>query len=514
MGGARKDEDKTISMPNSKNIDHFAPSAGEAVEDLAVALAAPRAPTAAWTVVRPKGKKVDKAGKGRKQSAGTSSTYSRTSEVANVPGGKKARQRLNRKLRQKGEQQTAPDTGASVPNAPGPSSYYKDRQKSKLTKTNESEPEPHAPPAIPTSLLAAAAESDSGRGRGMKTKANNRLNRRKRAALAVGRSAQAPTASPAAASAAVRVEPGKRTRLDDTVSPRGEHKKQRLDSQRRTPTVSYAQMAQNNSLCVAVVRSGNEQMTEEQAKLVKRYLQSRILDDVKNPELSFSPRFQGKPIVDEGALKLWCEDVPSLEWLTDAIKQLPTASCPNLAVVKQSDLTKKVRAAIFIPDCTFSLDDTSLLLADQNKWAQVNQWTVYSHQMQADDILFVSIGIPETLIPVLMEKGRRLAYGLGSVYVRFYGVEGKLQDDPPQKRPRKTLPQEPGPKSGSGGTAPKASPDKPASLPPLHSSPKPSCSKAMEEMCERSAELMLSSDTADEADEGTPDDGVPNPFSL
>lgn len=336
------------------------------------------------------------------------------------------------------------------------------------------------------------------------TKQKNRANRKRRAALAIARSAPAPAHN----------EPSKRTRMDDTVSPRGDRKKQKLDNTRRAPGISYADMVQSN-LCVAVARVDSQQLTEEQATLVKRYLEKCILEDIKNPAKDFSPRFMGKPIIAEGVLKLWCEDEPSLKWLSEVTAKLPKATCPELNIIRQSDLVKKVRAALFIPDCTNTLEDTSLVLAEQNKWAHLNTWTVYSHSMQKDDILLLRLGIPEKLVPELIARERRLAHNLGSVYVRFMAEDGSLQDEPPMPRQTSESSAPTGPLEPQPGPSVEQVPEQLFPAASSHSSPIPSGSKPTEEMCvEQESEIdLLDSSEGEEGVRENQDVGDPSRLS-
>lgn len=147
------------------------------------------------------------------------------------------------------------------------------------------------------------------------------------------------------------------------------------------------------------------------------------------------------------------------------------------------------------------------MLANQNRWAEISSWTVYAHSKQENDILFVAIGIPERVIPKIMERGRRLAHNLGNVYVRFYSADGTLQDEPPTaETPTRPEPQ-PGP---SALETPAGGQHKPTPTVPPHSSPTSVGPAPMETMCadlERELDLEGS-----EEEEGNQDDG--DPISL
>lgn len=487
--GSRNDEfiNTYINMSNlTIKKDHLdTPTTGEAVKDLEAAFAVPQTETAAWTVVQPKGKSNTQKGAGKRTTAANAAIPSTSTrpQGANAPRGK-SDSKLPTKQHGSGQRVVTPKVD------PGPSQYRKNRHQvgSSIASTSQ----PHAPSARAAGLPAVTAEPVGRRGGG-RTKYENRHNRQRRKAVAIARAAQAPAHS----------EPNKRMRADDTVSPRGVHKKQRVESTRRAPA-SYAEATQSN-LQVAVVRADNQHITEEQATQVKKYLEGRILSDIKDPQVDYSPSFIGRPTIMDGALKLWCEDDASLEWLNRAINQLPASTCPRLRVIKQSELSRRVSAAIFIPECTNSLEDTSLVLANQNKWAKVNTWTVHHHKMQENDVLFIAVGIPETVIPEVMKRGRRMAHNLGSIYVRFYAKDGALQDTPPSQQQADTEQALAGPSvqqvPGVGQV--------PELATPAHSSPKPSCSKPMEVMDDA---LDLSLDLDNTEGEGSHDDGDPSPI--
>lgn len=537
-----------------KNQTEKRPPIGEAVENLAAAFAAEEDNAAAWRVVRPKGKKKQGTKTERKQpTAGTPTVGNPSTQASQASVGKLTKSQKYR-LKQKRKREEArgskpkeptPAAEGSKGNAPGPSFFFKTRKNGKEPTST-----PVAPPANSEDLSAVVAGAEGRskkcgskpkttplnsnapstssadpsvvaavgtlavKGYQYRHKRDNRFNRKKRAAIETSRSAQA----------SAHNEPHKRTRLDDTVSPR-ERKKAKLDSSRRN-TTSYADIVQNE-LCVAVVREDGKQLSEEQATKVKGYLNSKILEDVMDPNNDFAPNFRGKPIIGDGALKLWCENVESLKWLKQALDKIPVTTGPKLVVKKQAELTRRVRAALFLPDCETTVVQTSLVLAMQNKWALVPSWTVYSHTAQ-EGSLFLTLGIPESVVPILLKNERRLGHNLGNVYVRFFAADGTLQDEPPISVDKESAliaeEQQPGPsttelkagtpaESGTTGTTP---------IIPSHSSPKPSGSRETADEMKmdaeprtddwRQAEEML--DVSEDEDEGNHHDGDPDILDL
>lgn len=454
-----------------------------------------------WTVVQSKYKK----------STGARNVWERPEAGTSIAGApysslsKKQKQRFRQKQKREEERK------GSKPEGQGPSSHRKNSERDRQHKPEASKaPASSQPgPSAPTETFSAGAD-ESRPTRRMRTKHGNRHNRQKRAATYVAQSAQAPPHN----------EPAKRTRLDDTVSPRGDSKKIKLDSARRADA-SYAEIAQND-LCVAIVRADNHKLTDQQATLVKEFLEDKILADVKDPSKEYSPIFLGKPIVGDGVLKLWCEDEQTKKWLVDTVDSLSSEECPRLGVKRQSELSKRVRAALWLPDCKNSVEDTSLVLNSQNRWALVNSWTVYSHSVQGNGTLFLKLGIPETVVPLLVARKRRLAHNLGSVYVRFYAADGTLQDEPYLGTKTTTASAEPesqpGPSRTTGQPARPAHQDGAEGVPPVapvHSSPKPSTSRAPQEMNVDPAPTSIGSwgDLVDQEmakEKGHPDDGDPN----
>lgn len=412
------------TKPNS--ADSAGPSGLEAaVHDVATAFAVQDADTAGWTVVKPKGKQGNWAG-GKRSQAGGPSTSIPHPVAADVPGVKLSKSQLKKRKRQQkilkrklavGESGPRPHKaeGGPMPNKAEDTTRATPRPNLQAVK-NKQGPKPHAPLVDAVDLSAMTAGPAGSRGDGPR---NNRFNRKKRAEIAISKAALAPA----------HKEPLKRIRLDDTVSPRGDRKKPKTENERRPPA-SYAEMV-GNKLCVAVTRADNHQLTDEQATSIKNFITSRILAEAKTPTSPTPVVFLGKPIFGDGALKLWCEDEGTLTWLNAVVGSLPPETCPKLTVKRQSELSRKLRAVLVLPDCANSLEDTSLVLDYQNKWALVSQWTVYAHNKSADGALLLTLGIPEKVVPQLMSRGRRLAHNLGSVYVRFVAADGSLKDEPP-----------------------------------------------------------------------------------
>lgn len=165
---------------------------------------------------------------------------------------------------------------------------------------------------------------------------------------------------------------------------------------------------------------------KEQANFIKRLLEETIRSLALNAE-NFAPKFRGEPIISDGVIKLWCEDRNTLKWLTDTVKKLPS-KLGRLSVIRQVDLPKKLQSALSVPGREND-EVIKKVLKVQNPWAQIDTWSFYSAEQRGDNMFFL-LGIPSTVIPVLLARQRRLAYNLGSVFVQFFSGAGTLSETP------------------------------------------------------------------------------------
>lgn len=477
-----------------------------AVNELVAALAVPAKDTAIWSVDKPKPKKqkrVNREGALRASGSVPGNVPGRSHSEGAQPKGagisktqKRNLQRQQRALERKMAVTTVAEPNLNTEEGGNRSSTAgKAHKNAPAGRYSKAKP---TTPAAPVDLSTGAAGSVGGRSQGS-------VKREKRRAAANAKAKVTRDADPTELQ-----ERKKRGRADDTISPRGEHKRTCLGKNTR-PTTSYADIV-GNKLCVAVVRADKQPLSEEQITSVKQYLDSRICDDMESEDCTHIARFRGKPITSDGVLKLWCVDDETLEWLNNAINCLPDTMSMKLAVKKQSELTRKVRAVMVLPDCKRTLEKTRRVLDHQNKWANVNSWTVYAHSTSAEGALVLTLGIPADLVPALVENERRLAHSLGSVYVRFVGDDGALQDKPPADDEPKTTPK------ATTATMVKPRERTPPKV-PQQSSPKPSTSRAMEGVdAEQTPRIDTwrgprSNDPSESEGEGVSIDGDPAPSS-
>ncbi|XP_073967071.1 uncharacterized protein [Choristoneura fumiferana] len=221
----------------------------------------------------------------------------------------------------------------------------------------------------------------------------------------------------------------KRNRHDDTQSPRGGSKKPRLEE---GAEASYAE-AVRSELLVAVTAATGEPLTAQASAEIQARLQEQLLEQaVQETGIDWSgdPQFRGKPILANGALKLWCEDHETVEWLTKTIAGFTLSTGTGLMVKRQCDLVRMVRCGVLLPGDQPDIWKVGRALRYQNKWARVDSWLLHKVDRQEGDT-FLIFSAPEDVVQTLIERERRLCYMLGSVYVKFQGPKGKFTEHLP-----------------------------------------------------------------------------------
>ncbi|KAJ8729871.1 hypothetical protein PYW07_016909 [Mythimna separata] len=220
--------------------------------------------------------------------------------------------------------------------------------------------------------------------------------------------------------------------LNETISPRGERKRPRLDKSRREASRSYAQAA-GDSLSVAVTCDRTGTISQEVADQVLAAITSRIISEACSAKKGTpGPMFDGKPRYAGGVLKLWCNNDHTLTWLKETVSGLTLSASAPLVVRSQSEILKRVRCGIAIPDDQGLFGDSQNIgraLSYQNPWVDVSRWLLL-HADKQNACWFLILGIPEDQIQTLMDADRRLCLGPGRVYVKFQGLNGRFVDVP------------------------------------------------------------------------------------
>ncbi|XP_063543396.1 uncharacterized protein LOC134751832 [Cydia strobilella] len=219
---------------------------------------------------------------------------------------------------------------------------------------------------------------------------------------------------------------------DESCSPKGDYKKQRLVSPSQ-PGVSKTQ-ATASDLTIVITDAKSGKISADQSNAILRGLHQAIAEEArKNIVGATPPKFKGKPIFAEGQLRIFAEDENSAAWSQQCVKAL---TLPNISLtaVRQSEMARRVKCGLLIPNINNSSWEDVRQAADglkyQNEWAKVGTWSIIEILRQ-DQGWFVAFTISEDLVSAFMERGRSLNCGVGNVYLRFRGPGGKYVDQPP-----------------------------------------------------------------------------------
>ncbi|XP_063381899.1 uncharacterized protein LOC134677241 [Cydia fagiglandana] len=223
----------------------------------------------------------------------------------------------------------------------------------------------------------------------------------------------------------------KRARLDETISPRGEPKRQKTGPPGETPHADYAEAAKAD-LLVAVTTATSGHLTSQQSDEVQRQLLALLSQEARQPTSSLpaGPLFRGKPVWANGSLRLWCENQATLAWLKRSVATITLDEGEKVVVKRQSEVPKRVRCGILFPGVWEDFGEVGRALRYQNPWAEIDRWLLNRREVQGTET-FAVVSVPETVVQPLVSRGRRLGFMLGSVYVKFEGSRGKFREQPP-----------------------------------------------------------------------------------
>ncbi|CAH2108834.1 unnamed protein product [Euphydryas editha] len=333
----------------------------------------------------------------------------------------------------RGGKRDKPQTGTGQPHpAPGRTQRHrlsqKQRRKARLRALNEQNADP---PAHPTRPVVPEPQPGTSRGTGGVSTAGQKA----RPTYRKDSNIRGPPCDKVGKEAKPAVS-SKRARLDETVSPRGEHKRPKLLN-RPQPT-SYADAAKTDPL-VAVTSATTGHICAASVQLIQGKLEEKLLAAMTAAKGEEGPVFLGKPVYDGGVLKLWCSNLKTLEWLKTAVNDIILPTGDRLTVKQMWEVTRRVRCGILLPGVTKDTRAIGGMLRFQNPWAEVDRWLLHSLHPQTSET-FIVVSVPEDLVPVLTEHERRLGYMLGSVYLKFQGPTGKFTESSP-RRPQTQRPQ-------------------------------------------------------------------------
>ncbi|XP_023934030.2 uncharacterized protein LOC112043017 [Bicyclus anynana] len=239
-----------------------------------------------------------------------------------------------------------------------------------------------------------------------------------------------------AASSSTSQSGKKRDRLDDTISPRGLHKRQKTERRTRAGA-TYASVAQPH-LSVAIALQPKSDLTNQEAVGIQSQISKEIIgtclqDPIPGLPLTHAPVFTGKAILSEGVLKLWCKDEPSLQWLHAVVPRLKSPRENHTVVVqRQCDIPSRIKTALYVPDYDGDIGTLHRVLSRQNPAYDVKSWSLYNYKRtnSRPPGVFLVMGIPQEQIEKILSHERRMAYMTGSIYLRFFRNE-ELSEIPP-----------------------------------------------------------------------------------
>ncbi|RVE50709.1 hypothetical protein evm_004619 [Chilo suppressalis] len=247
-----------------------------------------------------------------------------------------------------------------------------------------------------------------------------------------------------------RQEASKRPRLDDTVSPRGQYKKPRSEGPLRTMDKKSFADAATADLLVVITGKKAGHISAAHAGFVLKALEDAVVEELlmAGPSTDEGPNLKGKHIIGDGALSFWCETPRTLEWVKKTVAGLKVPGYDDeLMVQRQIDRPKKVVCGLLGPG-TREPHTIAKLLRYQNKQADVDRWLPHK-AIAGDDNMFLVFSTTRDVAEKLLERGRRLCYLMGSVYVRFRNQGGQYLESLPPLEPPTCAPSP----STSGGIA-------------------------------------------------------------
>ncbi|KAL4714647.1 hypothetical protein ACJJTC_004637 [Scirpophaga incertulas] len=118
-----------------------------------------------------------------------------------------------------------------------------------------------------------------------------------------------------------------------------------------TPLRNYA--AATKSEIIAVITTANVgHLSRSQADEVQELLMNKLRMFIREhkPPPEERPVFQGKPTYIDGSLQVGCTNMEAMKWLTTAVDGVKLSSDVCLKVCKPSEMVRRTRCGILIPE--------------------------------------------------------------------------------------------------------------------------------------------------------------------
>lgn len=177
----------------------------------------------------------------------------------------------------------------------------------------------------------------------------------------------------------------------------------------------------------AVITSGlTGHLCQDAVHLVLKSIQIKLVEDSKVESIDI-PVFRKNPIYKDGVVNLFCEDQKSFDWLEMVVVN-PDLMGGMPLVINRVDAKGKFLCAIIIPDRDNILKNPRFilrLLMRQNCWIDVKSWQFVGSEPQSGNY-FMKVLVPKEHLDILVSRGRRLAYSISSVYIKFLGQAQRL----------------------------------------------------------------------------------------
>ncbi|XP_050669207.1 uncharacterized protein LOC126968311 [Leptidea sinapis] len=212
-----------------------------------------------------------------------------------------------------------------------------------------------------------------------------------------------------------------------TKSPKGEHKRPLFKQPKQTS--SYTDVTKTDPI-VAITSVSTSHINSALAQLIQSKLEEKLMIAMQTAPSGQGPAFLGKPVYEWGVLKLWCSNLKTLEWLKNAVRDITLPNGDGLIVKHIWEVPRGVRCGVLLPGVWNDIKAIGGTLHFQNSWAEVDRWLIHSLHHHNENT-FIVLSVPEEKVPVLIEHERRLAFMLGSVYLKFQGPGGKFIKTPP-----------------------------------------------------------------------------------
>ncbi|XP_049882596.1 uncharacterized protein LOC126378358 [Pectinophora gossypiella] len=216
----------------------------------------------------------------------------------------------------------------------------------------------------------------------------------------------------------------KRTGSNEIVTPKEEA---RIEPPFEMVATTYKEAAAAN-LVAAVTTDIYAPLDAASATYVLEALTNQIVKEAMTvpwDTIDNSPKFVAEPRHTHGQLRVCCANENTLAWLKEQVAKLRLPSGERLIATRLSEIParRRIRCGILVPGRWDDAKEIEKTLRFQNPWAQVDRWWFHGSDIQEkrkELSTFVVVTMPEDIIPTIMKEQRRLAFCLGSIYVKFF----------------------------------------------------------------------------------------------